>query len=82
MSKSKPTRCATAKHNLFEAWWPDPEGAAPPKTGHRAMILVRFCPAAFSKDLLSSDFEQHVRVISSLGEPRVVPTRLGNHGAT
>ena len=67
---------------LSEARWPDPEGAAPPKTGHRAMVLVRFCPAAVSKDLLPSDFEQHFREISGLGEPRVVPKRLGKRGAT
>ena len=67
---------------LSEARWPDPEGAAPPKTGHRAMVLVRFCPAAVSKDLLTSDFEQHFRVISSLGEPRVGEDRIGKHGTT
>ena len=55
-------------------------GHAPPKTGHRAMVLMRFCPAAVSKDLLTSDFEEHFRVISGLGEPRVGEERLGKHG--
>ena len=59
-----------------------PVGHAPPKPGHRAMVLVRFCPAAVSKDLLTSDFEEHFRVISSLGEPRVGEERLGKHGTT
>ena len=81
-SKYKPTRSATAKHDLFEARWPDLVGHAPPKPGHRAMVLMRFCPAAVSKDRLTSDFEQHVRVISSLGEPRVGEERLGKHGTT
>ena len=40
------------------------------------MVLVRFCPAAVSKDLLPSDFEQHFRVISGLGEVQVVPQRV------
>ena len=83
MSKPTPTRCATAKHDLFQRLGGRiQQGATPPKTGHRAMILVRFCPAAVSKELLTSDFEQHFRVISGLGEPRVVEERLGKHGTT
>ena len=46
------------------------------------MVLVRFCPAAVLKDLLTSDFEQHFRVISGLGEPRVGEERRGKHGTT
>ena len=37
-----------------------------PRIGYRANALVRFWPAAISKDLLTSDFEQHRRVISSV----------------
>ena len=59
-----------------------PVGHAPPKPGHRAMVLVRFCPAAVLKDLLTGDFEQHFRVISGLGEPRVGEERRGKHGTT
>ena len=40
------------------------------------MVLVCFCPAAVSKDLLTSDFEQHFRVISGRGEVQVVPQRV------
>ena len=46
------------------------------------MVLVRFCTAAVSKELLTSDFEEHFRVISGIGEPRVVEERLGKHGTT
>ena len=46
------------------------------------MVLVRFCPAAVLKDLLTSDFEQHFRVIFGLGEQRVGEERRGNHGTT
>ena len=46
------------------------------------MALVRFCPAAVLKDLLTGDFEQHFRVISGLGEPRVGEERRGKHGTT
>ena len=59
-----------------------PVGHAPPKPGHRAMVLVRFCPAAVLKDLLTGDFEQHFRVISGLGEQRVDEERRGKHGTT
>ena len=59
-----------------------PVGHAPPKPGHRAMALVRFCPAAVLKDLLTGDFEQHFRVIFGLGEQRVGKERRGNHGTT
>ena len=52
------------------------------QTGHRAMVLVRFCPAAVLKDLLPSVFEQRFRVISGLGEPRVGEERRGKHGTT
>ena len=44
------------------------------------MVLVRFCPAAVLKDLLTGDFEQHFRVIFGLGEQRVGKERRGNHG--
>ena len=57
-----------------------PVGHAPPKPGHRAMVLVCFCPAAVSKDFLTNDFEQHFRVISGLGEVQVIPQRLGKRG--
>ena len=33
-----------------------------PETGHRASGLLRFWPAAVSKDLLTSDFEQCFRL--------------------
>ena len=46
------------------------------------MALVRFCPAAVLKDLLTSDVEQHFRVIFGLGEQRVGEERRGNHGTT
>ena len=46
------------------------------------MVLVRFCPAAVLKDLLTGDFEQHFRVIFGLGEQRVGKERRGNHGTT
>ena len=46
------------------------------------MVLVRFCPAAVLKDLLTGDFEQHFRVISGLGEQRVGEERRGKHGTT
>ena len=46
------------------------------------MALVRFCPAAVLKDLLTDDFEQHFRVISGIGEPRVGEERRGKHGTT
>ena len=46
------------------------------------MVLVRFCPAAVLKDLLTGDFEQHFRVISSLGELRVGEKRRGKYGTT
>ena len=59
-----------------------PVGHAPRKPGHRAMALVCFSSAAVLKDLLTGDFEQHVRVISSLGEPRVGEERRGKHGTT
>ena len=39
------------------------------------MVLVRFCPAAVLKDLLTGDFEQHFRVIFGLGAPRGVPQK-------
>ena len=67
---------------LSEARWPDLQWGWRPQTGHRAMVLVRFCPAAVSKELLTSDFEQHFRVISGLEEARVVQKRLGKHGTT
>ena len=46
------------------------------RTGHRARVLVRFCPAAVSKELLTSDFEQHFRAILGLGEARGVKKGL------
>ena len=81
----------TGSHLLEATYWSQPAGTlllespvghAPPKPGHRAMVLMRFCPAAVSKDLLTSDFEEHFRVISGLGEPRVGEERLGKHGTT
>ena len=82
MSKNKPTRSATAKLSLTRLGGRISSGAAPPKPGHRAMVLVRFCPAAVLKVLLTGDFEQHFRVISSLGELRVGEERRGKHGTT